>query len=101
MRVDEPGSWLRRPETAWYRLTLRMNNSPGIRMKFCESLDRFVAIRTFTPQQRTELFQNVKINDKKSYKRLIINAAVVNYLDEIAPSLSVSVGLAMRKLERR
>jgi ATP-dependent Clp protease ATP-binding subunit ClpC len=56
-------------------------------MKFCESLDRFVAIRTFTPQQRTELFQNVKINDKKSYKRLIINAAVVNYLDEIAPTV--------------
>lgn len=64
-----------------------MNNSPGIRMKFCESLDRFVAIRTFTPQQRTELFQNVKINDKKSYKRLIINAAVVNFLDEIAPTV--------------
>jgi ATP-dependent Clp protease ATP-binding subunit ClpC len=64
-----------------------MNSSPGIRMKFCESLDRFVAIRTFTPQQRAELFQNVKINDKKSYKRLIINAAVVNYLDEIAPTV--------------
>ncbi|MBI4859321.1 MAG: ATP-dependent Clp protease ATP-binding subunit [Candidatus Riflebacteria bacterium] len=56
-------------------------------MKFCESLDRFVAIRTFTAQQRAELFQNVKINDRKSYKRLIINAAVVNYLDEIAPTV--------------
>jgi len=64
-----------------------MKDSPGVRMKFCESLDRFVAIRTFTPQQRAELFQNVKINDKKSYKRLIINAAVVNYLDEIAPTV--------------
>jgi len=56
-------------------------------MKFCESLDRFVAIRTFTPQQRAELMQNVRINDKNAYKRLIINAAVVNYLDEIAPTL--------------
>lgn len=64
-----------------------MNNSSGIKMKFCESLDRFVAIRCFTTQQRKELFQNVKITDKKSYKRLIINAAVVNYLDEIAPSV--------------
>lgn len=64
-----------------------MNNSPGVKMKFCESLDRFVAIRTFSPQQKKELIQNVKINDKNSYKRLIINAAVVNYLDEIAPMI--------------
>src|SRR5687767_3489594 len=87
---------LRRPRATCYKLQrgvfshrddMAMNNSPGIRMKFCESLDRFVAIRTFTPQQRTELFQNVRINDKKSYKRLIINAAVVNYLDEIAPTV--------------
>ena len=62
-----------------------MDSTPGIKMKFCESLDRFVAIRSFTPEQRQQLFKNVKITDKKSYKRLIINAAVVNYLDEIAP----------------
>jgi ATP-dependent Clp protease ATP-binding subunit ClpC len=54
-------------------------------MKFCESLDRFVAIRSFTPEQKQQLFKNIKITDKKSYKRLIINASVVNYLDEIAP----------------
>ncbi len=62
-----------------------MDSTPGIKMKFCESLDRFVAIRAFTPEQRQQLFKNTKITDKKSYKRLIINAAVVNYLDEIAP----------------
>ncbi|MBW7877316.1 MAG: AAA family ATPase [Candidatus Cloacimonetes bacterium] len=56
-------------------------------MKFCESLDRFVAIRSFTPAQRKELFRNVKITDKKSYRRLIINASVVNYINEIAPSI--------------
>ncbi|MBI4870991.1 MAG: ATP-dependent Clp protease ATP-binding subunit [Candidatus Riflebacteria bacterium] len=64
-----------------------MDSSSGIKRKFCESLDRFVDIRSFTPQQRKELFQNVRITDRKSYKRLIINAAVVNYLDEIAPSV--------------
>ncbi|MBI4870698.1 MAG: hypothetical protein HY814_03935, partial [Candidatus Riflebacteria bacterium] len=64
-----------------------MDGSSGIKMKFCESLDRFVAIRCFTTQQRKDLFQNVRITDKKSYKRLIINAAVVNYLDEIAPAV--------------
>ncbi len=64
-----------------------MSGSSGIKMKFCDSLDRFVAIRSFTPTQKKDLFQDVKITDKKSYKRLIINAAVVNYLDEIAPSI--------------
>lgn len=62
-----------------------MDSTPGIKMKFCESLDRFVAIRAFTPEQKQQLFKNIKITDKKSYKRLIINASVVNYLDEIAP----------------
>ncbi len=62
-----------------------MDSTPGIKMKFCESLDRFVAIRSFTPEQKQQLFKNIKITDKKSYKRLIINASVVNYLDEIAP----------------
>ncbi|MBF0544542.1 MAG: ATP-dependent Clp protease ATP-binding subunit [Candidatus Riflebacteria bacterium] len=62
-----------------------MDSTPGIKMKFCESLDRFVAIRSFTPEQKQQLFKNMKITDKKSYKRLIINASVVNYLDEIAP----------------
>ncbi|NLM16120.1 MAG: ATP-dependent Clp protease ATP-binding subunit [Candidatus Riflebacteria bacterium] len=62
-----------------------MDSTVGVKMKFCESLDRFVAIKAFTPEQKQQLFKNVKITDKKSYKRLIINAAVVNYLDEIAP----------------
>ena len=62
-----------------------MDSTVGIKMKFCESLDRFVSIRAFTPEQKQQLFKNVKITDKKSYKRLIINASVVNYLDEIAP----------------
>ena len=61
-----------------------MDSTPGIKMKFCESLDRFVAIRSFTPEQKQQLFKNIKITDKKSYKRLIINASVVNYLDEMS-----------------
>lgn len=62
-----------------------MSNKGEIHMKFCESLDRFVEIRRFTPEEIHKLFQNIKIKDKKEYKRLIINAAIVNYLDEIAP----------------
>ena len=63
------------------------NISGNIKMKFCESLDRFVAIRSFSPAQQRDLFKNAKITDKKSYKRLIINASVVNYINEIAPSI--------------
>ncbi|HNY11607.1 MAG TPA: AAA family ATPase [Candidatus Wallbacteria bacterium] len=59
--------------------------SPGsIKMKFCESLDRFVEIRQFTDEEAEKIFKNVKITDKKSYKRLVINTTIVNYLDEIA-----------------
>jgi ATP-dependent Clp protease ATP-binding subunit ClpC len=59
-------------------------SSGRIKMKFCESLDRFVEIRQFTDEGIDKIFKNVKITDKKSYKRLVINTAVVNYLDEIA-----------------
>jgi ATP-dependent Clp protease ATP-binding subunit ClpC len=63
------------------------DNSGNIKMKFCESLDRFVAVRSFTPNQKKELFRNVKVLNKQSYMRLIINACVVNYIAEIAPLL--------------
>ncbi len=56
-----------------------------IKLKFCEALDRFVEIRCFTDDEIEKLFRNIKIKDKRAYKRLIINAAIVNYLDEIAP----------------
>ena len=59
--------------------------SPGtIKMKFCESLDRFVEIRQFSEEEAEKIFKNVKITDKKSYKRLVINTTIVNYLEEIA-----------------
>ncbi len=62
-----------------------MDSTLGIKMKFCESLDRFVAIRSYTPEQKQQLFKNIKITDKKSYKKLIIKSAVVNYAEEIEP----------------
>lgn len=63
------------------------DSSANIKMKFCESLDRFIGIRSFTTQQKTELFRNVKVLNKQSYMRLIINACIVNYIVEIAPLL--------------
>jgi ATP-dependent Clp protease ATP-binding subunit ClpA len=62
-----------------------MDSTLGVKMKFCESLDRFVAIRSYTPEQKQQLFKNIKITDKKSYKKLIIKSAVVNYTEEIEP----------------
>ncbi|PLX18216.1 MAG: hypothetical protein C0601_05290 [Candidatus Muiribacterium halophilum] len=56
-----------------------------VKIKFCESLDRFVQIREFTEDEINKIFKNINITDKKSYKRLIISTAIVNYLEEIAP----------------
>ena len=56
-----------------------------IKIKFCESLDRFVEIRVFTEADINKIFKNVKITDKKSYKRLILSTAIVNYHEEIMP----------------
>lgn len=62
-----------------------MSEKTQIKIKFCEALDRFIEIRQLDQDDINRLFKNIKTTDKKSYKRLIINAVVVNYLDEIAP----------------
>lgn len=62
-----------------------MSEKIQIKIKFCEALDRFIEIRQLDQDDINRLFKNIKTTDKKSYKRLIINAVVVNYLDEIAP----------------
>ena len=54
-------------------------------MKFCEALDRFVGIRSLSPEECRELFEGVKLTDRKSYTSLIINTAVVDFHTEIAP----------------
>ena len=54
-------------------------------MKFCEALDRFVGIRTLSPQECRHLFEGVKLTDRKSFTRLVINAVVVDFHTEIAP----------------
>jgi ATP-dependent protease Clp ATPase subunit len=60
-------------------------NKGKIKIKFCESLDRFVEIRVFSEADINKIFKNVKITDKKSYKRLILSTAIVNYHEEIMP----------------
>lgn len=62
-----------------------MGEKAQIKIKFCEALDRFIEIRVMDQVGINKLFTNLKTTDKKSYKRLIINAVVVNYLGEIAP----------------
>jgi ATP-dependent Clp protease ATP-binding subunit ClpC len=62
-----------------------MSEKSQMKIKFCEALDRFIEIRVMAQDDINKLFKNLKTTDKKSYKRLIINAVVVNYLDEIAP----------------
>lgn len=54
-------------------------------MKFCEALDRFVGIRSLSPDELRELFRGARFTDRKSYTRLVINAVVVGFMSEIAP----------------
>jgi ATP-dependent Clp protease ATP-binding subunit ClpC len=62
-----------------------MQQGSGGIMKFCEALDRFVGIRTLNKEEQRQLFEGVKLSDRKSYTRLIINTAVVDFHREIAP----------------
>ncbi len=56
-------------------------------MKYCESLDRFVKIKVLSDEEVKRIFKDAKINDKKSYKRLVITVCVVDYFQEIEPVL--------------
>lgn len=62
-----------------------MQQGSGGIMKFCEALDRFVGIRCLSKEEQRQLFEGVKLSDRKSYTSLIINTAVVDFHAVIAP----------------
>lgn len=62
-----------------------MDSAPGVTKLFCESLDRFVPVRVFPPDQGVDLLRHVPVGSKQEYAQFLVKAAVVNYDDEIAP----------------
>jgi ATP-dependent Clp protease ATP-binding subunit ClpC len=54
-------------------------------LKYCEILDEFVKIRVFTEEDIAELLKVKNVPNRNAYQQLVVNACVVNYLDEVVP----------------
>jgi MazG family protein len=52
---------------------------------YCESLDRYVAVRAFSTEQALELLRSVPAGSKQEYATFLIRRSVVNFDEEIAP----------------
>jgi len=54
-------------------------------LKYCEILDEFVKVRVFTDDDIAELLKIREIPNRGAYQQLVVNACIVNYLDEVVP----------------
>jgi len=64
-----------------------MSDDAVIRMKYSETLDRFVRIRKLTQDQVDDLFAHARLEGRRAYRRLIVTATVVDFLCDMAPAL--------------
>ena|GEM_PF-387198 len=55
---------------------------------FCQSLDRFVSIRVFTPDQALDLLRPVQAGSKREYALFLLKAAVAGFETEIRDLLA-------------
>jgi tetrapyrrole methylase family protein/MazG family protein len=62
-----------------------VDSAPGVTKLFCESLDRFVPVRVFPPDQGVDLLRHVPVGSKQEYAQFLVKAAILNYDQEIAP----------------
>ncbi|MBI2567185.1 MAG: ATP-dependent Clp protease ATP-binding subunit [Candidatus Schekmanbacteria bacterium] len=63
----------------------------NIRMKYSERLDRFVKLRVYSDAEREKIFRGIRPKDGESYRTLIVQTTVVNYHDELLPTLRPDV----------
>src|SRR5262249_4946198 len=54
-------------------------------LKYCEILDEFVKVRVFTEEDIAELLKVKEVPNRNAYQQLVVNACVVNFLDEVVP----------------
>src|SRR5688572_19262421 len=54
-------------------------------LKYCEILDEFVKVRVFTEEDISELLKVKNVPNRNAYQQLVVNACVVNFLDEVVP----------------
>ena len=55
-----------------------MRMEPGVVLKYFDPLDQFVKVRRFTPEGAAALLRTARIDDRRSYVALVINACVVD-----------------------
>lgn len=58
-----------------------MRMEPGVVLKYFDPLDHFVKVRRFTPEGAAALLRTARIDDRRSYVALVINACVVDLDD--------------------
>lgn len=67
-----------------------MELKTNITIRYCQAIDRFIKIRTFSENEIHQLFRNVNLTDKRSYQQLVINTSIVNYNDDVLKDITHS-----------
>ena len=62
-----------------------MDSAPGVTKIFCESLDRFVSVRVWGPDEGLDLLRRVPVGTKHEYAQFLVRASLLNYEEDIAP----------------
>jgi len=65
------------------RINVARSVDCNVILKYCEILDEFVKIRVFTEEDISELLKVKNVPNRNAYQQLVVNACVVNYLDEV------------------
>jgi ATP-dependent Clp protease ATP-binding subunit ClpC len=60
-----------------------MELKANVIIRYCQPIDRFIKIRAFSDAEVQQLFRNVTLTDRRSYRQLVINTSIVNYNDDI------------------
>ncbi|MBI4231526.1 MAG: ATP-dependent Clp protease ATP-binding subunit [Planctomycetes bacterium] len=59
---------------------------PCVVLKYCAPIDEFVKIRIFTEEEGQILLRHARIDGRDGYQKLIVNACIVRYHEEVLPS---------------
>ena len=73
-----------------------------IKMKYSQTLDKFIRVRYFTEIEKEQIFKRAKLSNKKSYQQLIINTSIIDYLSDVLPIIEEKAeqnSLALARIE--
>lgn len=67
-----------------------MELKTNVAIRYCQAIDRFIKVRVFSEGEIQQLFNRVNLTDRRSYQHLVINAAIVNYNDDVLKDILYS-----------